>query len=481
MAKKNNTAEKAILDAQNITKALKESTHNSLRDILSEAIDQMINEPDEEENDAENEDGYDVEDVDTEETPATDDAPENEGDEESTDSDTDGDAEGGDDEWSDMEQYKVDDNEYDFTGVDGDEILKVYNKLGDDDKIFVKQEGDGTFEVNDEETGAEYVIELNADALNGDSEESEFGSEEMGGDFGDEGDSEIEIEMDNEGEGEDEGETEYEFDFGDESDEDEDDLLNEENLGYTETYQKDVMPGLKMNEPADSKTTYSMDDGAPDGNSRPYSGYENKDSNLFTKSVNEDAVPADGSTPSVPNTNMEEAGYARRKATMTTSGNISNDAHTEYMSKGSHNVHAGGKTGETINETVKKIVNKAKAIQAENKQYLNALNVIKTQLKEAAVLNVTLAQVVKLLSEETTSKSEKKSIIERFENVKTIAESKALYNTIKRELNENKSTAKVLEEQISANPSNMLNETTIYNKANNPSLNLMERMNNLYK
>ena len=73
------------------------------------------------------------------------------------------DTEDAEDEWSDFEEYKVGDNDYDFTGVDGETALKVYNKLNDDDEIFVTKDEEGNYEFKDEETGAEYVIELDAD------------------------------------------------------------------------------------------------------------------------------------------------------------------------------------------------------------------------------------------------------------------------------------------------------------------------------
>ena len=130
----------------------------------------------------------------------------------------------------------------------------------------------------------------------------------------------------------------------------------------------------------------------------------------------------------------------------------------------------------SINEAkVRKIVEAAKAIQAENKQYKDQIEKIKQSLFEAAVLNVNLGKVVSLLVNETTTRAEKKSILERFNNVKTIKEGTALYESIKQELNgETKKTA-IMERQISMAPS--LNETTIYQ--NNPALDMMRRMDNL--
>ena len=485
--KKNNTAEKAVLGAEKIASALKESTEKSLRNIINETISNLIVESEE---DPEN-DSYDVQDVEPDETPEvsdvnTDEEGGEEGaegaelgsdegtDVEGSDEGAEGDAEGDDaDEWSDLEQYKIGDDDYDFTGVDGDEILKVYNKLGDDDQIFVKKEDDGTYSVKDDETGAEFVIELNSDKLdaeNGAEGEGELGAEgdveneltDSSEELGAEGDDEISLDLNTGDEGMDDDE-EIEIDLGDDEDE-----LNED-LGYTDSYQKDVFDKkFNMNEPADSKTTNDWDNGAPKGGEKPWAG--KGDSKPFEKNVNECGVPEDEEA------NLEENG-----------GTISSiDA--RHMKKGQiaqHRPNAPAydvrKEDSPLNESVKKIVAKAKAIQAENKQYKESLEKIKKSLYEAAVLNVNLGKLVDILVNETTTKDEKKSILERFNNVKTISEGKVLHDTIKRELNESKKSANpIVEKQFVAN-SKALNEAVIYSNNDNPSLDLMSRMENLYK
>lgn len=498
--KKNNTAEKTILEAEKLSEALKEGTHNSLKDIMNEAINRFITESE----DVDDEDKFEVEDVDTEEIPSSDDTCCKDG--ECMNDTEEGDKD--DDDWSDMEEYKVGDNDYDFTGVEGDDILKVYNKLGDDDQIFVKKDEDGNYEVKDEETGAEYVIELNADPDESDEADSDFGDE----------DNEIEIEMDSDSEPED-TDDEVEFEFGDDEDnenEEDDEMLNETELGYTNTYQKDVMPGLNMNEPANPKATYSMDGGVPKGNERPYSGYEKKDGDPFKDEVSEGldenpavlaalgggsevvgALNAAGAVSSLANNEggenesaLEEAtnvgGFVQQRSdSMTHATTSGEDTGRQKNVRNKRTSDKGQETGteRPISESfVRAIVSKAKQIQNENKQYEDALAKIKVSLKEAAVLNVNLAQIVKLLSENTTNASEKKSIVERFSSVKTIKESKMLYDTIKRELSSNGNSTVMLEQQISANGSNVLNETTMYqNTESNPSLDLMNRLDNLYK
>lgn len=475
--KKNNTAEKSVLDAEKITKALQEGTEKTLRSLVNEAVSKFINEEFEDEEPKEVEDdSYEVEDVDANvPAVASDETPEEGGDVEGEGDLTDG----ADDEWSDFEQYKVGDNDYDFTGVNGDELLKVYNKLGDDDQIFVKKQDDGTYEVKDEETGAELVIELNPEAEAGEAGDDEIDAALDG--EGDEPEAEPAAEPEGEPEAEpeeepaaDDDDEEIEIDLGDD---DENDELNEEDLGYTDSYQKDVFDKKpSMNEPADSKTTNDWDEGAPKGAEKPWAG--KGDPQPFEKKVNEEEVDECGGAGCAP---QEEAVIDENGGTI-----ASTDA--RHMKKGQiaqHRPNAPAydvrKVDSPLNENIKRIVEKAKAIQAENKQYKEAIDKIKVSLTEAAVLNVNLGKLVDILVNETTTRDEKKSILARFNNVKTIKEGAELYNTIKVELNESKkSAAPIVEKQFAASDKS-LNETTIYSNGGNASLSLMERMDNLYK
>lgn len=477
MAKKNNTAEKALLDAEKISKALKESTEKTLKSIVNEAISDFIKDDDEPKNDdiekeeqPIDDDSFEVEDVKTEEEPSDDadeETPAEDADEEGAAAPEEGDA---DDEWADMEDFKVGDNDYDFTGVDGETALKVYNKLGDDDQIFIKKEDDGTYTMEDEETGAEYVIELGDDGEDVDADAVDA-DEEPAGDDEPEGDEETSFEFDIDDE-EPEGDEEesFEVDLDNDEPKDDDEQLNED-LGYTDNYQdKDPIDGLKMNEPADSKTTNDWDEGAPEGTEKPWAG--KGDGEPFEKNVNECGM--------MPETEIEEAtnvGGATQEHSMSKTNQPKN--RKENGPKVKHNVSAAGEFSPEVNESIKKIISKAKEIQAENKKYGQAIASIKKALREAAILNVNYGKLVSLLVNETTTKQEKLSIVERFNSVKTVNEGTQLYETIKRELNETKQTAPIVERTINAESSKKINETTIYSQ--NASINLMERMDNLFK
>lgn len=110
----------------------------------------------------------------------------------------------------------------------------------------------------------------------------------------------------------------------------------------------------------------------------------------------------------------------------------------------------------------KKIKNEAIAINNENKEFKKVLGIFKTKLSEAAMVNYNLGHIVKIITENATTRAEKKEIVERFQNeAKTIAQSKSLCesisNTLKARLNEGRK----LDTIITADPKK-INETTIY-------------------
>ena len=455
--KKNNNTEKAVLDAQNISESLKNGTESVFQSLINETLNKLITES--EDDDAEE---VEVEDTDAEKDTKDEGGVEKEpvkGDGEEADADSE--ADGAEEDDADLDDFEIGDGVYDVTDADDETALKVYNKLNDDDEIVVTDNGDGSYEFEGDD-GQEYVIELPEDFGDNSTEDVEFEIEPDGDDEDevefefepDEDEDDIDIEFDDN-----DGEDEFEIDTDDDDDldielvdDDDDDALNEENLGYTDSYQHDVMPGLKNDEPANPSATYSMNGGAPKGASKPWAGKGN-------------SKPFNGESDIEENITTSKA--SARKMVKT---NINGNCYEPQVTK------VNSANGQYIKESIKKL-------QKENKQYRLAINGIKKSLKEAAVLNVSLGQIVKLLSENSTTKAEKKSIVERFTNVKTIAEGKQLYNSISRELNEAKKSPISIEKTFSTKSSNALNETTIYNKSteDNPALDLMNRMNNLYK
>ena len=433
--KKNNTAEKALFEAEKITEALKKGTEKTLKNIVSEAINSMIADEDDEDKVEPIEDDSlkSVEDEETDDVPEVTDV-DDDSDEDKEEGSTEYDTPGEEDELSDMEEFKVSDDEFDISGVEGDEVLKLISQLDDDDQIIVKKDEDGTFDVKSSESQLDTDDELFDDDEDSDALEDD--------------DKELDIDIEDD-DVDDEDNIELELDSDDDDDVDE---LNEENLGYTDSYQKDVFakkPNMKLT----SKNTIDVNDGLPLGSERPWA--KSCEGKPFCKSINEaDSIST----------------QAARKMVKT--------KHKQHRPNTPEEVL---KVDSPLSETVKKIVNKAKEIQAENKQYKQAINGIKKALYKAAVLNVNYGKVVCWLVNESATKEEKNSIVERFNNVKTIKEGNELYNTIKKELTEIKKGSTIIERAISVGASNTINETTIYNTKDNPSLNLMERMESLYK
>jgi hypothetical protein len=485
--KKNNTAQKAALEVEQLSKALKEGTEKTLRNLLKEAIEDIVNDDEEETQDAEpiEDDSFEVQDVETGET--SEETPEEGSEDEPGVDAPESDEEGGADEWGDeYDEFKVGDNEYDFTGVDGDLALKIFQSLSDDDQINVKKDEEGNIEVSDGETGAEIVIELTPGE--GSAEDSDFDADVEGEPENDEFDAEpedgdnfaSEPEGDFGGDSTEDDDEEIEIDLGGDDEESSDEELNED-LGYTDSYQKDVMPGLNMSEPADKKSTNDWDEGVPTGNKKPWAGKHNEKDykETHTDLAEGAACPKCGKTPCECGKELDEnqttAKAPRRKQVKTAAPN-SGETDKPEVSK---EVSVAGQLTEA---KAQKILEAAKAIQAENKQIKALAGKLRESLEAAATLNVNYGKIVNLLVNESTTKEEKLSIIERFSGVKTVKEGAILYESIKRELNESnkKNAANVLNEQISAESSKTINETPIYQtSANNRSIALMERMDNL--
>ena len=386
------------------------------------------------------------------------------------------------DEWSDFDEFKTDDNDYDITGQneDGVEILrKMFDMLEDGDELIVTKSGDN-LEISNEETGEEEVINMSdeeSEYLPGEESEDEFEVE-----FDEEPENEFEVEMDDE-DSDDEVEVdiddedsddEFEFEVDDEDDDieesiDDEDVITEENLGYTDNYQKKTAMTTPSNkEVANPKDTYSMDD-VPEGDGKRWAGKGNSKPYgcKTTCCENEDMMPEE---PIEEGTNVGGAVQQRSSSKSKIPAGRKNN-----VPKGTRHASFGAEYNE--------IVESYEKMMKENEALKECVKATKKSLMEAAVLNVNLGKVLNLLVNETTTRDEKKSILSRFNEVKTINEGTILYNTIKRELNETKKSHVAIDRPVVVESKhNMINETTFYqDRSKNPSLSLMDRIDNLYR
>lgn len=476
-----------LLEMDELTKAIKKESKETISQLLSEAVKDAINGAigDEDEDDYEIEDDTDVEGDVEDETPVEDEM----GGQEAADT-----AE--DNEWDEFDNFKVGDDEYDLSGEEGDEsVMKVFKLLNDDDTVIVKKEGD-TISLKDNETGAEYVIKTGCedsceetpepmDVSDMDDDDLKFDSEDMDAedeeefeiDFDsedEEGDDEMEMDDEFDSEDDDMEDTDFEEDNNDEEDEtmkEGKEMVFEIDLGYTDNYQdKDPIKGLSNNEP--SKSGKSWHKGVPQDTKKPWAGKVDGKAKPFEKKVaccegedlNLDA-PVDNM---VANESLQV-----ENVTMPAKRKLHKNLKPQNKTNpkvGHHNSVAG--EYEALEETCKKL-------QKENKELKAIIPQIKKAMNESVIVNYKLGRIVKLFSENTTTKKEKIDIINRFnEEAKTINETKALYESVKRELNGNVKATPMFENKIETANKTSLNETTVYQSNDvREMIDLMNRMN----
>ena len=408
MAESHNLEDKLKDVAQStINSILEEKTNKNLRQILSE-----------------DEDSFSEEEVDDDVTLGNSDASDEEG--TSIDADSTADDDSADDsEWDDLEKYKDEDGEYDLRSMDKNELVKVLKVMSPDDAVRIVKNDDDTLTVTDESNDEEYELELDDDM-------NEFGDDDDDmGEFGDD-DEEIEIEIggDDDFDGDDvDGEEEIEI-VPDDDDDDEFEIeLDESNLGYTDNYQKKTaMTTPDNHEPADPKSTYSMDGGVPTGTEKPWVGPKKK--SPYDDDVNEGCENECGYIEEGGHTVTQDGPYSRGDSKTWT-----NDASHKTPRNGSRaGVKEKGTADNMYSDVSESIKKKANQIFLENKQLKALMGKLQSQVNEAIVVNQSLANVIKIINENATTVNEKKDILRRFNECSTREESNKLYSVISEEL-----------------------------------------------
>jgi len=89
------------------------------------------------------------------------------------------------------------------------------------------------------------------------------------------------------------------------------------------------------------------------------------------------------------------------------------------------------------------------SLKSKNVEYKKALITFKDKLNEVGVFNSNLAYVTRVFTEHSTTKQEKINILKRFDNVKTLKESKGLYKVIRQEFSQEvKANTKTISEAV---------------------------------
>ena len=361
--------------------------------------------------------------------------------------------------WNDLEDCKSADGEYDCRGMEDEKLVKVLKAMGPEDGIRVMSNGDGTVE-----------IEVDGDRIEG--------TQEFILDLDDNSIESVEDDLEDDFDGLDEG-IEY---------------IIETNTGYTDDYQKDTaMTTPDNHEPANPKTTYSMDAGVPkgtakpwaqDGDRQPYEDDVNECGGLELEVVGDDEETLDETmtstenNPTVRGTGMTHQNTNKRFGKQ----NFRNGRTGEGgQVKGTgQNSYSGGETNESLN--FKRSMNR---LYEENKQMKSIIPQLNKKLTESMVINASMGYIVRLINENTTTSDEKKEISQRFAKVNTLEEGKKLYQTISEELkraNKRNNIDNTINAQLAEGKQSKqsLVETTMYKSEKvNEALDFMKRLDKI--
>jgi hypothetical protein len=112
--------------------------------------------------------------------------------------------------------------------------------------------------------------------------------------------------------------------------------------------------------------------------------------------------------------------------------------------------HSGINLGESrIRKSYNLLKEEVDSLKSKNVEYKKALVTFKDKLNEVGVFNSNLAYVTRVFTEHSTTKQEKINILKRFDNVKTLKESKGLYKVIRQEFSQEvKANTKTISEAV---------------------------------
>lgn len=451
-----------VSDTNNLATILKESTQESLSSLLDESVNRNMRKMIAESFD----NSYEEEEVDPNESEFDENPEENDVDnnidneEEGETEKTEQPEENEEDVWDNMSDLQDADGEYDLRGMDINKVLDILQNMDPNDGVRIVKNDDNTATVEPEGEGEEFIINIEDDDT--ESDDFEFDGEEDGEaldqndglDFDDETMSEIDSITfdDDENEGDDDVvfEIETEEDNDNDIENEEEEMLNERNtnLGYTTNYQKKTamtMPHDKGAGEGDSR----FDAGAPTGDGKrwvgkkganggnPYTEKVNENETIFEVELNDEQEMCEGAS-TITRNNAYTNGVGRKQVHSPEQDDKVRNSHRE----GGVKRGTGYGRGNTSESRIKAIERQATAIMNENKELRSIAQEIKKKLEEAVVINSSLAKVIKLVTENSTTRDEKINILNRFNEVKTLNESRNLYKQISNELSNSNNSLK---------------------------------------
>lgn len=451
-------------DKEELNKSLVETTKETLKEIVDEAVNKNLRSLISE---ADDDDDFEEEEVNTDDLTPTDDELKGEESAEDAAEDSEPDVAGGEDEfsepdvaggenefsepdvagddeevWSSLEQYKDEDGEYDLTSMADDDVVKVLKvmKPEDGDGVRVVKKDDGNITLIDDENDTEYLIVIGDD----DEEAGELGES----------------------------------------------VVNEGNvdLGYTDNYQDKTAMTM---DPDDGEKTRKWNAGTPTGNGKRWVGNKG-DMSPYNENVNEADCEGDECLVEIElDDDMDECGMTEGATSVAQDGpnyRGASKAHVPSNDKPTRTAREGSEAGEFIKPTTENpyesVDRKVDAITEENKQLKQIAGQLKESLNDACVINASLGKIIKLVTENTTTREEKLNIINRFNDVKSVEESKKLYEAISEELKRqhpiNNGVNAVAEpQQLSESKKNVV-ETPLYESTElSDTISLMKRLDKI--
>jgi hypothetical protein len=442
MSKEKSLVEEALIQMKNLEETVAENAKGILASTMKQEIKDLVKESLTEEDEI----GMDDLNIDSD----------NLEDEEEFDNEDDSDfddEEFDDEDDSDFEEEEFDDSDDDDDVVidlsnekNTDNVLKVFELIGPNDKIVVKKDDAGNINIKDNETNKEYMVV-------GESEEEMFEDDysdeelmEFEDEFSDEkgySSSKIQNIIDDVFTPESSNESEMVYEI--EMDEDEDfnfhEMDEDEELDLDQVMESFKAKGVGMGKA--NKFKYS---------SKPNQGQGFKTKmKEAPKSVGTGKPKFDYKD----GENLDGEFKPVKKSVKKTETKES----SRTLGAGSKAGRKGGlpkpRTGSKFNTALEESQNERELtlLREKNEEYRKALNVFRDKLNEVAVFNSNLAYATRLFTEHTTTKQEKINILKRFDNVETLKESKNLYHSIREELKGSTNTTSINEsvERVIAN------------------------------
>ena len=374
----------------------------------------------------------------------------------------------------DMSEPDMEVDTIDLTNQPASEVLRVFKLLSPEDEIVVTKDTAGNINLKDNETNKEYMIvsegmddydefdemyhsnemmEMDMD-MEDDEMDMDMEDDEMDMDMDDDDDEmmeetlyEIEMDMDDDSDIESAFEDVFEEGFDYEEDEE---FMMEAKTSAKKPKGMGFGSASKFKYP--SKTTDYPTKKQPQGTKGVGMGKPKKD---IYKS---DSPSFDGEFSKKPTSSRKEA----KEGMMKPMKPMMKKMETKEASRTLGNGKYWGREGLPKPKAAPRHIRKEsidnselQILREKNEEYRKALNIFRTKLDEVAIFNSNLAYATRLFTEHSTSKQEKIKVLQRFDGVETLKESKNLYKVIKDELTSSKpqSVNESVERTIQKTPS----------------------------